>query len=177
MIQLDAVKYYVNWSEFRWQRSHLRAHPDGNFPSSASVQLTHMPLTVASTEILLRASERRLDRTRRSHILLGVLGAGGGEGSSGTLQTVIREGESIIHGEGGLMYRGDCQTDTTVSDTRPAASYPLASTQHNARESAHTTHERSRGNKRRVVEKVRRVGRVSFGRTTGCSNRVPRPRP
>lgn len=85
-------------------------------------------------------------------------GAAGGEGSSVTLQTVIREGESIIHGKGGLMYHGDRQTDTAVSDSQPAASYPLASARHRARQSEHTTHERSRGNKRRVKGKVRSGG-------------------
>lgn len=89
-----------------------------------------------------------------SHKLLGVQCAAGSKGSSVTLQTVIREGESIIHGRGGLMYHGDCQTDTTVSDTQPAASYPLASAQHKARQSEHTTHGCNRGNKRRVRERL-----------------------
>lgn len=88
-----------------------------------------------------------------SHKLLGVQGAAGSEGSSVTLQTVIREGQSIIHGEGGLMYHGDCQTDTTVSDTQTAASYPLASTQ-DVRQREHTTRERNRGNKRRVKARL-----------------------
>lgn len=52
------------------------------------------------------------------------------------------------------MYHRDCQTDTTVSDAQPAASYPLASTQHKARQSEHTMHERNRGNKRRVRERL-----------------------
>lgn len=114
-----------------------------------------------------------------SHKLLGLQGAAGRKGSSVTLQTVIREGQSIIHGEGGLMYHGDCQTDTTVSDTLPAASYPLASTQHNDRQSEHTKHERNRGNKRRVRERLGGWGggsRFVEERAVGCSNRVPRPK-
>lgn len=74
------------------------------------------------------------------------------------------------------MYHGDCQTDTTVSDTQPAASYPLASTQHKARQSEHTTHERNRGNKRRVRERLGGWGGGS-GLARGESHRVQQQGP
>lgn len=76
----------------------------------------------------------------------GSAAATGSRGSSVTLETVIRGGESIIHGKGRLMYRRDCQTDTAVSNSQPAISYPLVST-HKARRSEHTVRESNRGNK------------------------------
>lgn len=44
--------------------------------------------------------------------------AAGSKGSSVTVETVIREGESIIHGKGRLMHRRDRQMDINVSNTQ-----------------------------------------------------------
>lgn len=76
----------------------------------------------------------------------GSAAAAGSRGSSVTLETVIRGRESIIHGKGRLMYRRDRQTDTAVSNSQPAISYPLVST-HKARRSEHTVRGSNRGNK------------------------------
>ena len=90
---------------------------------------------------LCLSKDFRCQKTPRS------AGAAGSKGSSVTLETVIRERESIIHGKGRLMYHRDCQTDNDVSDTQPAVSYPLVLT-HKARARASTRGMKSnRGNK------------------------------
>lgn len=87
---------------------------------------------------LCLSKDFRCQKTPRS------AGAAGSKGSSVTLETVIREGESIIHGKGRLMYHRDCQTDNDVSDTQPAVSYPLVLT-HKARRSEHMRYEKQQG--------------------------------